>query len=253
MTAAISVVRLVRIAAIAPPFAEGLLAVEEHELDCDFRFLRQTAEDASDLEQCSDGGCRIVGAHEVHVLVILGVVVTADQDGRLSFTGKLAGDVCHLLFALRCLGRELIDGDGQTERLQLLDNVSARLFECWTSRRAWSNFDLLTCVAQRAFPVECCWDWWELRCGRRACFHADAWLARRFLVLWTSREEQWHNDKQKHTARTSESVSAPGLIARLAVGHLWCLLFLCARFTQDRIHCLGAESKRFLNCRVESF
>jgi hypothetical protein len=81
-------------------------------------------------------------------------------------------------------------------------------------------------VVQRAFAVERRGDR-RKTCRRRGMGrNADARLSGRFLVLRASGEKQRDAGKQKHTARTSESRSVPGMIAGLAVGHCYDLFLL---------------------------
>ncbi len=51
VTAAVSVVRTIFVATVAPAFTKSLFTIEEHEPVSDFRFFFHTAEHSSDLEQ----------------------------------------------------------------------------------------------------------------------------------------------------------------------------------------------------------
>ncbi len=156
MPAAVGVVRIFRTAALVPAFTSRLFTIEEHEPVRYLRLLFSTAKHAPDLEQRRHRGARIVRAEKLHVLVILRIVMARDQDQCPGLTGNLTDDVCHLLVALRRSGSKFIQVNIQPRRFQFPSDVSARLGELGSVRRAWSEVDLLAHVVHRSFAIESC-------------------------------------------------------------------------------------------------
>src|SRR5436190_11461892 len=154
MTAAVSIIRPVSVLTLVPLFTKSFFTIKEDEPVSHLRLFFSTAKHSPDFEQRGDRSCRIVRADKIHVFIKLRIVMAGDQDEFLGFTGDLANDVCHLLFAAWRGSGEFVKRYIDAVRLQLVDDISACFGELWTIGWPWSKIDLFAHVVHRSFAVE---------------------------------------------------------------------------------------------------
>src|SRR5205085_2002693 len=153
MAAAVSVIRSVRVLAVFPLFAESLFAVEEDEPVSQWSLLAALSHDARHLKKRSSRRASVVCANEAKVLEEFCVVVAGENHYIARFARKLCDDVDHLAVANGRLRRKLIERHVQAVRLQLADNVIARLRKLRRASRARTDLHLFANMLESTVSI----------------------------------------------------------------------------------------------------